>query len=146
MMDKRMRKLDIIDREIPEERRYSYFGPERPDVLLVGWGFVKGVAVKAVEELNEEGTRAGYYHIRMFIPFPRNSLTKIANEVGADKLVAVEHNYMAQASKLAAMNTGIMIGKSIVKYTGRPMYVHELVNAVKNVLKGSTREVVSYGA
>lgn len=39
-----------------------------------------------------------------------------------------------------------MIGKSIVKYTGRPMYVHELVNAVKNVLKGSTREVVSYGA
>lgn len=106
MMDKRMRKLDIIDREIPEERRYSYFGPERPDVLLVGWGFVKGVAVKAVEELNEEGTRAGYYHIRMFIPFPRNSLTKIANEVGADKLVAVEHNYMAQASKLAAMNTG----------------------------------------
>ena len=146
MMDKRMKKLDIIDREIPEERRYSYFGPERPDVILVGWGFVKGVAVKAVEELNEEGIRAGYYHIRMFIPFPRNSLTKIANEVGADKLVAVEHNYMAQASKLVAMNTGIMIGKSIVKYTGRPMYVHELVNAVKNVLKGSTREVVSYGA
>ena len=146
MMDKRMRKLDIIDREIPEERRYSYFGPERPDVVLVGWGFVKGVAVKAVEELNEEGIRAGYYHIRMFIPFPRNSLTKIANDVGADKLVAVEHNYMAQASKLVAMNTGIMIGKSIVKYTGRPMYVHELVNAVKNVLKGSTREVVSYGA
>ncbi|WP_243668685.1 hypothetical protein [Vulcanisaeta sp. JCM 16161] len=141
-----MSKLDIIDREIPEERRYSYFGPERPDILLVGWGFVKGVAVKAVEELTEEGIRAGYYHIRMFIPFPRNSLTKFANEVGANNLIAVEHNYMAQASKLVAMNTGVMINKSIVKYTGRPMYVHELVNAVKNVLRGSTREVVSYGA
>ncbi|GAB6946354.1 2-oxoacid:ferredoxin oxidoreductase subunit alpha [Vulcanisaeta sp. JCM 16161] len=146
MMNKRMSKLDIIDREIPEERRYSYFGPERPDILLVGWGFVKGVAVKAVEELTEEGIRAGYYHIRMFIPFPRNSLTKFANEVGANNLIAVEHNYMAQASKLVAMNTGVMINKSIVKYTGRPMYVHELVNAVKNVLRGSTREVVSYGA
>ncbi len=146
MMNKRMSKLDIIDREIPEERRYSYFGPDRPDILLVGWGFVKGVAVKAVEELTEEGIGAGYYHIRMFIPFPRNSLTKFANEVGANNLIAVEHNYMAQASKLVAMNTGIMINKSIVKYTGRPMYVHELVNAVKNVLRGSTREVVSYGA
>ncbi|ADN50840.1 2-oxoacid:ferredoxin oxidoreductase subunit alpha [Vulcanisaeta distributa] len=146
MMNKRMSKLDIIDREIPEERRYAYFGPERPDVLLVGWGFVKGTAVKAIEELNEEGVRVGYYHIRMFIPFPRNSLTKFANEVGAGNLVAVEHNYMAQAAKLVAMNTGVMINKSIVKYTGRPMYVHELVNAVKNVLRGSTREVVSYGA
>lgn len=147
MMNKRMSKLDVIDKEIPEERRYSYFGPERPDVLLVGWGgFVKGTAMKAIEELNEEGIKAGYYHIRMFIPFPRNSLTKFANEVGTANLIAVEHNYMAQAAKLAAMNTGIMINKSIVKYTGRPMYVHELVSAVKNVMRGSTREVVSYGA
>ncbi|WP_243679115.1 2-oxoacid:ferredoxin oxidoreductase subunit alpha [Vulcanisaeta distributa] len=139
MMNKRMSKLDIIDREIPEERRYSYFGPERPDILLVGWGgFVKGTAMKAIEELNEEGgVKAGYYHIRMFIPFPRNSLTKFANEVGGvSNLIAVEHNYMAQAAKLVAMNTGVMINKSIVKYTGRPMYVHELVSAVKNVLRG----------
>lgn len=132
MMNKRMSKLDIMDKEIPEERRYAYFGPERPDVLLVGWGFVKGTAVKAIEELNEEGVKVGYYHIRMFIPFPRNSLTKFANEVGGvNNLVAVEHNYMAQSAKLVAMNTGIMINKSIVKYTGRPMYVHELVTPSK---------------
>ncbi|MGC8606520.1 MAG: 2-oxoacid:ferredoxin oxidoreductase subunit alpha [Vulcanisaeta sp.] len=146
MFDKRMKKLDIIERDISEERRYAYFGPEKPDLLLIGWGFVKGVATKAVYELNEKGIKAGYYHIRTFIPFPRNSLIKFANEIGANNLIAVEHNYMAQASKLVTMNTGIIINKSIVKYTGRPMYVHELINAVRNVLKGSTREVVSYGA
>jgi 2-oxoglutarate ferredoxin oxidoreductase subunit alpha len=146
MFDKRMKKLDLIEREIPEERRYSYFGSERPDIVMVGWGFVKGVALKAIEELNGEGIKASYYHIRMFIPFPRESITKIAREVGVDKLVAVEHNYQAQASRLVAMNTGITVGKSVVKYTGRPIYVHELVNAIKNIMRGSVREVMSYGA
>jgi len=146
MFDKRMKKLDMIEREIPEERRYSYFGSERPDIVMVGWGFVKGVALKAIEELNGEGIKASYYHIRMFIPFPRESITKIAREVGVDKLVAVEHNYQAQASRLVAMNTGITVGKSVVKYTGRPIYVHELVNAIKNIMRGSVREVLSYGA
>jgi len=60
--------------------------------------------------------------------------------------VAVEHNYQAQASRLVAMNTGITVGKSVVKYTGRPIYVHELVNAIKNIMRGSVREVLSYGA
>ncbi|MDT7863617.1 MAG: 2-oxoacid:ferredoxin oxidoreductase subunit alpha [Vulcanisaeta sp.] len=146
MFDKRMKKLDMIEREIPEERRYSYFGSERPDIVMVGWGFVKGVALKAIEELSGEGIKASYYHIRMFIPFPRESITKIAREVGVDKLVAVEHNYQAQASRLVAMNTGITVGKSVVKYTGRPIYVHELVNAIKNIMRGSVREVMSYGA
>ncbi|MFP3304861.1 MAG: transketolase C-terminal domain-containing protein, partial [Vulcanisaeta sp.] len=146
MFDKRMKKLDLIEKEIPEERRYSYFGSERPDIVIVGWGFVKGVALKAIEELSGEGIKASYYHIRMFIPFPRESITKIAGEVGVDKLVAVEHNYQAQASRLVAMNTGITVGKSVVKYTGRPIYVHELVNAIKNIMRGSVREVLSYGA
>jgi 2-oxoglutarate ferredoxin oxidoreductase subunit alpha len=146
MFDKRMKKLDLIEKEIPEERRYSYFGSERPDIVIVGWGFVKGVALKAIEELSGEGIKASYYHIRMFIPFPRESVTKIAGEVGVDKLVAVEHNYQAQASRLVAMNTGITVDKSVVKYTGRPIYVHELVNAIKNIMRGSVREVLSYGA
>ena len=146
MFDKRMKKLDLIEKEIPEERRYSYFGSESPDIVIVGWGFVKGVALKAIEELSGEGIKASYYHIRMFIPFPRESITKIAGEVGVDKLVAVEHNYQAQASRLVAMNTGITVGKSVVKYTGRPIYVHELVNAIKNIMRGSVREVLSYGA
>ncbi len=146
MFDKRMKKLDLIEKEIPEERRYSYFGSERPDIVIVGWGFVKGVALKAIEELSGEGIKASYYHIRMFIPFPRESITKIAGEVGVDKLVAVEHNYQAQASRLVAMNTGITVGKSVVKYAGRPIYVHELVNAIKNIMRGSVREVLSYGA
>ncbi|MCG2895009.1 MAG: 2-oxoacid:acceptor oxidoreductase subunit alpha [Vulcanisaeta sp.] len=146
MFDKRMKKLDLIEKEIPEERRYSYFGSERPDIVIVGWGFVKGAALKAIEELNGEGIKASYYHIRMFIPFPRKSITKVAREVGVDKLVAVEHNYQAQAARLVAMNTGITISKSVVKYTGRPIYVHELVNAIKNIMRGSVREVLSYGA
>ncbi len=146
IMEKRMGKLEVMEKEIPEERRYSYFGDERPDLILVGWGFVKGVATKAVSELRASGKKVGYLHIRTFVPFPSRTIGSVAKDVGADRLVAVEHNYEAQAAVLTAANTGITIGKKIVKFTGRPMYANELEEAVMRVMKGENRVVLEYGA
>ncbi|MGC8556071.1 MAG: hypothetical protein ACP5NG_03585, partial [Conexivisphaera sp.] len=50
--EKRMRKLELADSEIPEERRASYYGPEDADFLLLGWGFVRvngGMAALGLE-------------------------------------------------------------------------------------------------
>jgi 2-oxoglutarate ferredoxin oxidoreductase subunit alpha len=60
-------------------------------------------------------------------------------------VIAVEHNYLAQASMAITMNTGIQLEKSIVKYTGRLIYKHELVKAIERALEGSKREVLTYG-
>ena len=147
MYEKRMRKLEIADKEIPVEERAVLYGPERPDALIIGWGSVKGAALEAVEQLSREGIRAGFLHLRMFSPFPSDYVKEVIESVGPERAVLVEHNYLGQAGKVIAMNTGIVIRKSVVKYTGRPIYLNELVPALRKVLEeGVERVVLTYGA
>jgi len=145
MYRKRMEKIKIADEEIPQEKRLTYYGPEDADILLVGWGFVKGVALNALETLTEKGVRTAYLHLRMFSPFPSKMMEKMLKRFDESKIIAVEHSYLSQVSKIISMNTGFRITKEIVKYTGRPIYLNELVDAVLKILKGEDRVVLTYG-
>lgn len=146
MQEKRMKKLEVADSEIPDGKRASYYGPEDADFLLLGWGFVKGAALKAIEELSSKGMRGAYLHLRMFSPFPSRAVGGIVSRFSPDRVIAVEHSYEAQAALLVRMNTGFEVRRRVVKFTGRPIYVDELSRAVKAALSGSEREVLSYGA
>ncbi|MEM0123578.1 MAG: 2-oxoacid:ferredoxin oxidoreductase subunit alpha [Conexivisphaerales archaeon] len=146
MMKKRMSKINDIEAGIPESRRYSLYGEEKPDIVLLGWGFVKGSALRAIRDLKVEGIKASYLHIRSFIPFPKEIITKIFREYGADRIIDVEHNYEGQTGFLVAMNTGNMVKRRILKYTGRPIYSNELAAAVKRIISGSTEEVLDLGS
>ncbi|PMP93854.1 MAG: 2-oxoacid:acceptor oxidoreductase subunit alpha, partial [Nitrososphaera sp.] len=144
--EKRMRKLEIADSEIPEERRAAYYGSEDADFLLLGWGFVKGAALSALSELSAQGLKGAYLHVRIFSPYPSKLVADALSRFKSERIIAVEHNYEAQAARLAKMNTGVGVERSILKFSGRPIYADELVRAVKSVLSGSRREVLSYGA
>ena len=146
MMKKRMEKLRAIEERIPENRRIAIYGSENADVVLLGWGFVKMPAIRAVTDLKSSGINASYVHIRTFVPFPSNTIADIISKVGPDHMIDVEHNYEGQAGMLVAMNTGFRLKKKILKYTGRPIYSNELVEAVKRVISGSQEEVLSLGA
>jgi len=146
LMNKRMGKEKEIEEGIPEERRFALYGDSSSDVLLIGWGFVKTQALKALEDLKAEGIKASYINIRTFIPFPTKTISEMFKRYDPERIITVEHNYEAQAAKLIAMNTGNIVRKNIVKYTGRPIYSNELRDAVKRILSGSDREVLSYGA
>lgn len=145
MYEKRMKKLEIADREIPEEERVKLYGSGR-DFLLIGWGFSKGAALDALEVLEERGLKGSYLHLRMFIPYPSRRVREILESYGPGRVIAVEHNIMAQAALATTMNTGFRIGKYILKYTGRPIYVMELVDAVQRIVEGGEDKVVlTYG-
>mgnify|MGYP001626333949 CR=1 FL=1 len=145
IMDKRMKKLELIEQEVPEERRVSVFGEESPDVVLYGWGFVKGAAFGAIKMLKEEGVKAMYVHVRTFVPYPKKTIQDLYSKY-RDVMIGVEHNYLAQASILASTFANVEIKKHILKYTGRPIYSNELKEAVMRVLKGSDKVVLEYGA
>ncbi|MCE4601569.1 MAG: 2-oxoacid:acceptor oxidoreductase subunit alpha [Desulfurococcales archaeon] len=145
MYEKRMKKLEIADREIPEEERAKLYGNGK-DFLLLGWGFVKGTALDALEALEERGLKGAYLHLRMFIPYPSRMVREILESYGVGRVIAVEHNIMAQASLATTMNTGFKVGKYILKYTGRPIYLMELVDAVQRIVEGGEDKVVlTYG-
>ena len=149
MVEKRMAKIELADREIPEkgERARLYpteLKPSEIELLIVGWGTVKGVALRAVEELQGRGVNAAYLHLRYFTPFPAKYVYALIKGVktSGGTVVAVEHNQQAQAARIIEMNTGLVLTKSIVKYTGRPIYLRELLDALERIRKGETERVV----
>ncbi|MEM3865338.1 MAG: 2-oxoacid:ferredoxin oxidoreductase subunit alpha [Nitrososphaerota archaeon] len=145
MYRKRMEKLKIADEEIPEEKRLAYYGPEDADALLVGWGFTKRVAIDASRVLSEKGVRSAYLHIKMFSPFPSKKIEEILSRFDKSKIIAIDHSYLSQISKAILVNTGVKIVKEVVKYTGRPIYLNELVEGVLRILEGEDRVVLTYG-
>ncbi len=147
MYEKRMKKLEIMDREIPLNLRVKYYGEEDPDYILVGWGFVKNTCIKTMWDLETEGLKGGYLHLKMFTPFPTKYVEEVLGKVDLGKIIVVEHDYMVQSAMAISLFTGIRIRNSIVKYNGRPIYVHELTRAIKDILSGkSNRVVLTYGA
>jgi len=147
MYEKRMRKMEIMSNEIPEKLKYTFTG-DGEDYLIVGWGSIKGVCIDAIRELNRGmGLSGAYLNIKMFSPFPSKEIMKILSKYDQEKIIIVENNYLTQAAKIISMYNGVQISKKITKYTGRPIYKNELVNAIKNILEGKSEwEVLIYGA
>ncbi len=146
MYEKRMEKLRLMDAEIPEEERAVLYGSEGADFLLIGWGFVKGAALDALEDLRAKGLKGAYLHLKVFSPFPSGYVSKVIRDFDPSRVIDVEHNYLGQAARVIEMNTGFHVNKFILKYTGRPIYRSELASAVERVLGGeSSREVLTYG-
>jgi len=146
MHEYRMRKLEIADKEIPEEGVRARLYGEGGDFLLLGWGTTKGAALEALELLREEGLEGAYLHLRMFEPFPSRYVSKILASYPADRVITVEASVVPMAARLVAMNTGYVVEREILKWTGRPIYVEELARAVRRILAGGRREVLVHGA
>jgi len=143
--EKRMRKLEIMNQEIPEEERAILYGDSSGDLLITGWGSVKGPAIEALEILSRSNISASYLHIKYFIPFPTRRVVGIARDFR--KLVFVEHSYVVQVGMVTKMFTGIEPKHMIAKITGRPIYTNELVEALIQIHnKGVKKVVLTYGA
>jgi len=147
MYSKRVEKLKLVEESIPRERKVGVYGDGAPDYVIVGWGFTKGVAIDAIEVLEKRGLRGRYLNLRLLWPFPAREVAEEISKVPRERVVVVEHSYGANVSSLIAMTTGLAVGSSIVKFTGRPITLGELVEALERVIVGGERRVVlSYGA
>jgi 2-oxoglutarate ferredoxin oxidoreductase subunit alpha len=125
-MDKRMRKLKLLEKDLIEP---NYFGVETPEVLLLAWGSLEGPVEEAVKLLNSEGYSVGALVFGDLYPLPTKLLEKYSTL--AKKLVNVEQNFNGQLAKLIRMETGISIDNSILKYDGRQLSSEEIYSRVK---------------
>ncbi|RTG92002.1 2-oxoacid:acceptor oxidoreductase subunit alpha [Thermus scotoductus] len=124
-MEKRMQKLLTARKEIPLADQYTLF--RDGEVLVLGFGSVKGTLLEALDHL--EGV--GYLHLRLLWPFP-----EIAHLLEGKRLVTVEHNYSGQLADLVQQETLKKVHHRVVKYNGRPITLEEAVEALKAVKKG----------
>lgn len=143
MYEKRMKKLSIASKEIPQEDKYLLYG-QGSDTLVISWGSPKGAILDALKGLKDEGVAVDFLYLHMFLPFPDDEVKDLLSNY--DRLIGIEGNYEAQAMGFIRERTGIEVPNLILKYTGRPIFENEVVFGIKKVVKeGARRVVLSYG-
>jgi 2-oxoglutarate ferredoxin oxidoreductase subunit alpha len=141
MYEKRMKKLDKADIEIPDDQRVEVVGSGE-DVLLT-WGTPKGAIIDSLEELKKEEIEMQMIQVKMFSPYPARLMGKLL--AGKRRIIAVENNYNAQGAEVLTERTGICATNHILKWTGRPIMKDELIRAIKQIVKDNSKRVVLNG-
>ena len=146
MMEKRMGKLVLADKEIPLSERVNFFGPESADITVVSWGSTKGAILDAMDWLKQDGISVNFIQVRLISPFPTEFVTRVLSK--AKMVVGIEMNYSAQLIGVVRERTCIPIERLVVKYNGRPMSSEEIYDALKRIHEGKapTKVVLRHGA
>ena len=146
MVEKRMKKLETAEREIPVEEKLSFYGDRSSKNLVISWGSPKGAVLEAMNKLAQEGLSLGFLQVRMLHPLPKEYVTNALAK--AQRIIAVENNYSGQLAEVVREKTGISANFRVLKYNGRPMSTTEVYVALGNILRGQApeRQVLTYGS
>ena len=127
MVHIRQEKVDRIAEYIPLQQLDS--GPEKGDVLVLGWGSTYGAIKSAVRELHAQGKAGAHAHIRYMRPFPKNLGEIIANY----KTVLIPELNNGQLIKIIR-DQFLVDAKGYNKIKGVPITRTELINAIEELL------------
>jgi 2-oxoglutarate ferredoxin oxidoreductase subunit alpha len=144
MMDKRMEKLKVALKEIPDEDKAVAYGSG--DIAIISWGSTKGAILDVMEKLKAQGTNVKFIQVRLMSPFPSELIRSMLK--GVKTVIDIEMNYSGQLGSLVRQHTSIEADYQIVKYNGRPMSLDEVYNAVKRIMDRDAprRQVLKSGA
>ncbi|VVB89962.1 2-oxoglutarate synthase subunit KorA [uncultured archaeon] len=146
MVEKRMKKLDTADREIPLDEKINFFGDMDAPAIIVSWGSPKGAILEAMEILKKDGYKTGFIQVRMPHPLPKEYITKVLGK--ATKKITVEGNYSGQLAGIIREKTGIPMDYFVLKWNGRPMSSDEVYDALLHIMQGNApeRQVLNGGS
>jgi 2-oxoglutarate ferredoxin oxidoreductase subunit alpha len=140
MMQKRMGKLALAAREIPDEKKFTLVGKKQAPVTVVSWGSTKGAILDALARLDPEQQNYNFLQLRMLLPFPAEPVRRLLEK--SAKIVTLECNYSAQLAAVLAEHTGIRAHHRVIKYEGRPFSEDEVVLALERAAANGEEEIV----
>lgn len=144
MLGKRAKKLETAAREIPEEMKYTLYGPEEAEFTVLTWGSTLGPILDALPGLHSDGISINVLQVRLMEPFPTEGVSRILNR--AKTKIGFEMNHEGQLAMLTKMETGIAMDHQVRKWTGRPISETEAADALREIVSQKSKEVVlSYG-
>lgn len=129
MVKIRQEKVDRIADFIPEQKLDS--GPDKGQILVIGWGSTYGAIKSAVLEMQEQGYAVSHAHLRHMRPFPRNLGDIIKN---FDQVLIPEINN-GQLVKIIR-DQYLVDAKAYNKIMGIPITKTELIQKLKEMLGG----------
>jgi 2-oxoglutarate ferredoxin oxidoreductase subunit alpha len=127
MTELRAQKVSGIAADIPE---LTVMGPERGDVLILGWGSTYGSLRTATERLQRDGHAVGHAHLRYLNPFPRNTGEVLA---GYRRVLIPEINN--GQLRLLIRGRFLVDAVGLNRVRGKPFAVPEVEKAVRLLLR-----------
>jgi 2-oxoglutarate ferredoxin oxidoreductase subunit alpha len=144
MVEKRLfKKLPLIRQEIDPP---IFYGDNKPETVIVGWGSTYGVMREVVDVLSK-GKSLAMLHFSEIYPFPltENNPTPLPQGEGAKgrvkfdyltllndaKLtICIENNATGQFAQLMRTETGYTFSARINRYDGRPFLLEDLIGEI----------------
>ncbi|HBG49896.1 MAG TPA: 2-oxoacid:acceptor oxidoreductase subunit alpha [Cyanobacteria bacterium UBA9971] len=125
MVDKRLKKFDLIKKEIYEP---VLFGNASCKTLLIGWGSTCDGIKEALCHLNNPDI--AFLYFKQVYPLSEKTLAYLEK---AKNTICIENNATGQFAKLIRHETGFNIHHKILKYNGLPFSVEELVSKISDL-------------
>lgn len=138
MMDKRMGKMDLVLKELPDEDKIQMYD-EKSDMTIISWGSTKGVILDVLDLLTKDGNKINYVQVKLLNPFPSKLLESLLSKTHL--LIDIEMNYSGQLARLISENIKREPDYLIVKYNGRPMSLNEVYNVLKKIIDGKANKI-----
>jgi 2-oxoglutarate ferredoxin oxidoreductase subunit alpha len=105
------------------------FGPERGDLLILGWGSTYGAIRSAVERLTADGRAVAHAHLRHLNPFPANTEAVLRSY---DRVLVPEVNLGQLSLLLRARFLIDVVGYNRVR--GKPFRIVEIIEEAERLL------------
>jgi 2-oxoglutarate ferredoxin oxidoreductase subunit alpha len=130
MVRTRQAKVDGIKPIGPD---VLWTGPEKGDVLIMGWGSTFGAIKAATLELRKQGVQVSACHVRYMNPLPK----RLGEMMSEFKQVLVPELNLGQFRTLLR-NRFLVDAKGLNKIKGQPFTINEIVRGVRALMAGHT--------
>lgn len=129
MVQLRQRKIEGITREIPPT---EVNGPNRGELLVLGWGSTHGVITAAIKGARERGLDVSHAHLRHLNPLPSD----LGELLGRFNHILLPELNLGQLSMLLRAKYLIDI-EPFTKVAGQPFKVSEVQGRIEQILEGN---------
>ncbi len=126
MVNLRARKVACIAQDIPPQ---AVEGPERGEVLVLGWGGTYGAIASAVRNVWETGGSVAHAHLRYLNPFPAN----LREVISRYRRVLVPELNLGQL-RLLVRGQFLVDAIGLNKVQGKPFVVREVEDKIRELL------------
>jgi 2-oxoglutarate/2-oxoacid ferredoxin oxidoreductase subunit alpha len=130
MYAKRMRKLDLIQADLPKPKVY---GKEKDaDISFVGWGSTKTVMNDIIAQYEKKGVSVNFLHFEVVWPLEEEVLNTFF--VQNKNVHLLEGNYEGQFGKKVEA-CGHTFKNKFLKWNGRPFFLEDVCEYIDNYAK-----------
>lgn len=119
MSEKRARKMQTLEQEIPEP---ILFGSENAEAIFIGSGSTKN----AVLDAQSTGENIAYLSYEYILPLKTGTLLKLAEK--GKRMILIENNQTGQLGNLIREKCSYEFKEKLLKYDGRPFFVDDILD------------------